>query len=195
MPRKRIVDEEAAASSSTPGIGQENTAAQGRGQHVCVVCQRSYKSKSSLGLHQRYHANNIQQTVRQGWSHEERVLVAREEIRLGEVARVKGNTSRIRVNADLCRAFPHRSMDAVKCLRKTSVYKTLLASLETKGAEAPSADPLESPVRDFGVGNGARKWTTPSPKDRKGPKIRWSTELLEGAAREEARLSLEGVRS
>ena len=87
MPRKRIVDEDAAASTSTPGIGQGNTAAQGREEHVCVECQRKYKSKSSLGLHQRqahpewYHTNNIQQTVKQGWSHEERVLVAREEIR------------------------------------------------------------------------------------------------------------------
>ena len=90
MPRNRIAIEEAAASFSTPGIGQENSAAQGRGQHVCVVCDRTYKSKSSLGLHQRQahpewcHANNIPQTVRQEWSHEERVLVAREEIRLGE---------------------------------------------------------------------------------------------------------------
>ena len=63
--------------------------------------------------------------------------MAREEIRLGEVARAKGNMSRIKVNADLCRAFPHRTLDAVKGLRKTSAYKTLLGSLEAKDAEAP----------------------------------------------------------
>ena len=137
MSRKRIGNVEAVASSSTPGIGQGSSASQGRSvQHVCVVCQRVYNSKSSLGLHQRqghpewYNANNIPQTKRHGWSHEESVLVAREEIRLGEVARAKGNTSRIRVNADLCRAFPHRSLDAVKGRRKTSAYKTLLVSLE-----------------------------------------------------------------
>ena len=143
MSRKRTVNEEAAVSSSTPGIGQENSAAQGRGQHVCVACHRKYQSKSSLGLHQRqahpqwYHAYYIPHILRQGWSHEEMVLVAREEIRLGVVARAKGNKSRIRVNADLCRAFPHRSMDVVKALRKTSVYKTLLVTLEAKGNEAP----------------------------------------------------------
>ena len=49
-------------------------------------------------------------------------------------------------------------------------------------------------MRDFSMGNEARAWTTPSPKDRKGPKIRWSNELLEGVAREEARLSLEGCK-
>ena len=41
---------------------------------------------------------------------------------------------------------------------------------------------------------GARAWTTPTPKDRKGPKLRWSEELLEGVARAGARLSLEGCR-
>jgi len=40
--------------------------------------------------------------------------VAREEIRLVRVARAKGVTGRVNVNADLCRVFPHRSMDSVK---------------------------------------------------------------------------------
>ena len=61
--------------------------------------------------------------------------------------------------------------------------------------EAPPADPLESPIRDHSVANNERKWTTPSPKDRKGPKIRWSSEFLDEVARYEARLSLVGCRN
>ena len=47
-------------------------------------------------------------------------------------------------------------------------------------------------MRDFSVQNVERKWTTPEPKDRTGPKVRWSEELLDEVARWEVRLSLVG---
>ena len=42
--------------------------------------------------------------------------MARGEIQLVVVAMMRGIITRIGVNADLCRAFPHRSMDSIKGL-------------------------------------------------------------------------------
>ena len=51
----------------------------------------------------------------------------------------------------------------------------------------------ESPDRVFCVGSEKeRKWTTPEPKDRRGPKVRWSSELLDDVAMCEAQFSLRG---
>ena len=164
---------------------------------TCELCGVSYATSRSLSLHQRqkhpdyYQERNVPRVVRQGWSHDECELVAREELRLVEAGLAKGKTTRIRVNVDLCRAFPHRSMDSIKGLRKQASYQTLRSKLDMSRKEAPPAEPPESPVGSFSVGEG-RKWTTPTPKDRKGPKIRWSNELLDEVARREARLSLVG---
>ena len=77
---------------------------------------RGLLSKRGLSQHERKaHPEQYVPTVnRRGWSEDECVLVAREEIRLVRVARAKGVTGSVNVNADLCRVFPHRSMDSVK---------------------------------------------------------------------------------
>ena len=96
------------------------------------------------------------------------------------------------MNADLCRAFPHRSMDSIKGFRKSINYKFLVTRLEVEDSERPPSEAPESPVRvehDDGV---ARKWTTPEPMDRRGPKVRWSEDLLYDVTRWEARLPLVG---
>ena len=199
--RKRNVDEGAATPSSTHVETQDESIGLERVLQTCEVCGKEFQTQRSMSQHQRlshpefYHAKNIPRVVRQGWSNEECVLVAWEELRLVEAGKAKGITTRIRVNADLCRVFPHRSMDSIKGLRKQGEYVALRSKLDCTNKEAPPADPLESPIRDHSVANRERKWTTPSPKDRKGPKIRWSSELLDEVARAEARLSLVGCRN
>ena len=47
-------------------------------------------------------------------------------------------------------------------------------------------------MRDHSVQNVERKWITPEPKDRTGPKVRWNDDLLDEVARWEALLSLVG---
>ena len=168
---------------------------------TCGECGKEFQTQRNLSQPQRlshpeyYHAKNIPHVVRQGWSHEECVLVAREELRLVEAGKAKGLTTRIRVNADLCRVFPHRLMDYIKGLIKQDAYLALRSKLDSMNKEAPPADPLESPTRDHSVANREIKWTTPSPKECKGPKLRWSSELLDEVARAEARLSLVGCRN
>ena len=153
---KRIYDEGAAAPSSTPADLQDGDAGQGRVRlHACEFCEFvTYQISRSVALHQRdkhpeeYHVKNIPQAIKVGWSNEEKVLVAREELRLVAAARKRDrDVTRIHVNADLCRAFTHRSMEAIKGLRKQRVYQTLRSSLDESSREAPPADPLKSPER------------------------------------------------
>ena len=119
------------------------------------------------------------------------VLVAREEIRLVEMAMMRGIRTRIGVNADLCSVFPHRSMDSIKGLRNNEKYQWLRSRHEEQGREVPPTKPPGSPIRDFDIeANKERKWTTPEPKDRTGPNVRWRSKLLDEVARREARLSL-----
>ena len=159
---------------------------------------RKFPSKRGLSLHQMsahpdiYHREKIPTVVRKGWSHDECVFVAREELRLVGEARKRWVRNRVNVNADLCRACPHRSLEAIKGLRKNDKYITLREKLGQQESESPPTEPPESPVRDYSVQNVARKWTTPEPKDRTDPKVRWSEELLDEVARWEDRLSLVG---
>ena len=60
-----------------------------------------------------------------------------------------GIRTRIGVNADLCRAFPHRSMDLIKGLRKNEKYQWLRSRHEEQGRDAPPTEPNGSPIRDF----------------------------------------------
>ena len=64
---------------------------------------------------------------------------------------MKGIITRIGVNADLCRAFPHKSMDSIKALRKNEEYLLLRSGLKGQGREALPAEPPGSPIRDFGI--------------------------------------------
>ena len=90
--------------------------------------------------------------------------MAREELRLVREATKRGVTCGVNVNADLCRAFPHRSMDAIKGLRKKLKYLSLRARLGDEEKESPPVEPPESPERVFSVWNEGRKWTIPVPK-------------------------------
>ena len=64
--------------------------------------------------------------TRAGWYDDEMVLVAREENRLVEKGRILcGNSANIMVNQDLLRAFPERSVVAIRGLRKTPKYRQL----------------------------------------------------------------------
>ena len=77
---------------------------------------------------------------------------------------------------------------------KNVQYTLLVKRLENEERENPPTEPLGSPVRFESDALVERKWTTPEPKSRRGPKVRWSEDLLEGVARREAQLCLEGCR-
>ena len=103
----------------------------------CEVCGVVFGSNNGLSLHQRskhsewYHQRKLPVFTKPGWSRDEIVLVAREEIRLVWAARQSGiGAGRIRVNADLCRAFVNKKMDSIKYIRQTKEYKALLSRLE-----------------------------------------------------------------
>ena len=188
----------AAAPSSTPAL-QETCEAIGM-LVTCKLCGRRFPSRRGLSQHERkahaesYHREHIPVVLRRGYSQEESVLVAREELRLVGIARAKGVTTRVNANADLCRAFPHRSLKSIKGLRKNVQYTLLVRRLEHEERENPPTEPLGSPVRVETDALVERKWHTPEPKSRRGPKVRWSEELMEDVAWREAQLSLEGCR-
>ena len=120
---------------------------------------RKFPSKRGLSLHQSgahpdiYHREKIPTVVRKGWSHDECVFVAREELRLVGEARKRWVRNRVNVNADLCRACPHRSLEAIKGLRKNDKYITLRETLGQQESESPPTEPPESPVKDYSVQN------------------------------------------
>ena len=86
--------------------------------------------------------------------------MAREELRLVREATKRGVTCRVNVNADLCRAFPHRSMDAIKGLRKKLKYLSLRARLGDEEKESRQSNPPSRKTR-FSV-SGTRAGNGPS---------------------------------
>ncbi|RLJ22762.1 hypothetical protein DJ031_00280 [bacterium endosymbiont of Escarpia laminata] len=113
----------------------------------CQVCGRSFGSQRGLSLHQRmkhpewFHGVRIADVSRSGWSTDEMIVVAREEIRLVEAGKmVQGPNVKIRVNFDLFRKFPERTADAIKGLRKSEKYKNLRERLMS------GASPVEFPI-------------------------------------------------
>ena len=87
----------------------------------CDRCGRLFNSQRGLSLHQRkahaleYHLKHVPKVRKARWSHDERVLVAREEIRLLEVGVVN-------VNFKLAALFTQRSLVALKSVRLISLY-------------------------------------------------------------------------
>ena len=166
-----------------------------------------------------YHSRKGPAFVRPGWTREEMVLLVRGEVRLVRAARRRGEEGRVKVNAELCRQFPGKKRDSIVNVRKTKNYRDLRARLEIELEEesdeevervvpAPEVGLVPVEMREGGGGGEVglvasggggdlsptpsqveRKWVTPVPKDRKGPKLRWGEELLEEVAREELRLS------
>ena len=105
----------------------------------------------------------------------------------------------VRVNEDLFRAFPGRSADAIKGLRRTAKYRDLRQRLSEGGP--PTEDPIdyerpwEARLRTVAGGlppplnaeqMHERARLRPEPANRKGPKLRWTAgEMNEMAAAEE----------
>ena len=97
----------------------------------CGMCGKVFPNKRSATQHERlvhpeeYHRTRVHELAKSGWPDDELVLVAREENRL--VARARSlcgdQTYYPRVNQDLFRAFPGRSADAIRCLRKTKIQR------------------------------------------------------------------------
>ena len=119
----------------------------------CKLCGKRFASARGLSQHERkehpehYHSANIPKVVREGWSNDECVLVAREELRLVREGYKRGSTRRVNVNADLCRAFPQRSMDSIKGLRKNLKYLSLRTRLADEELVCP---PDETPSHLIG---------------------------------------------
>ena len=156
-----------------------------------------------------YHGIRISLVSKSGWTDEEMVRVAREENRLVEVGRhLCGNpAANIRVNQDLLRKSPKSSADAIHGLRKTANYRTMRDRLSV-GVSAVE-DPIDyerpwearlgtvqgglpSPPTQEEMKDSARRrpspWRTPEPKDRTGPKLRWTAGEMEAVAEAEDRL-------
>ncbi|MEG7522674.1 MAG: hypothetical protein M3H12_06185 [Chromatiales bacterium] len=99
-----------------------------------------------------YHGRRLHEVTRAGWGEEEMVLVAREEnrpVRHG-IALAGGSLCRVRVNEDLHAAFPHRTLDAIKRLRKSTKYRDLRERLrneeELKLRLSAETEPAEDPT-------------------------------------------------
>ena len=219
--------QEVAASSSTTNVEETFSKAdtvQGHGLYVCEWCGIPYGSRRGLSQHKRhahateYHLECVPTFTKERWSHEETVLVAREEIRLSRA----GVSS---VNFNIFRKFRNRMADAIKCLRRSASYKAICDRLvaESDGAlagrlpsghehgvgmEAVCEDEVSAsgphPASELGetmsspvLGceqKGWSGWSTPIPKSRRGPKVRWTDDELMSMAREEMRLVAEGCR-
>ena len=114
----------------------------------CGMCGKLFPNKRGASQHERlvhpeeYHRTRMHDLAKSGWPNDELVLVAREENRL--VARARSlcgdQTYYPRVNQDLFRAFPGRSADAIRCLRKTARYK------EVRDRLALGGSPVEDPI-------------------------------------------------
>ena len=126
--------QEVAASSSAANVEESSSEVatmQGHGLFVCEWCGIPYGSRRGLSQHKRhahateYHLQCLPVFKKERWSHEETVLVAREEIRLSK-AGVKS------VNSDLFRKFCNRTADAIKSLRKSAKYKAIRERLCTE---------------------------------------------------------------
>ena len=129
----------------------ETGGAPGGGRLECDKCGRPFNTQRGLSLHQRkahaieYHLMHVPKVRKARWSHDERVLVAREEIRLlGE-----GSSN---VNFELAATFTQRSLDAIKSVRRTAAYVAIRDRLtgrapdQTPPTRTTNAQPSDSPA-------------------------------------------------
>ena len=111
----------------------------------CDRCGRLFNSQRGLSLHQRkaleYHFMHVQKVRKARWSHDERVLVAREEIRLLEVGVIN-------VNFELVALFTQRSLDALKSVQRTAAYIAVRDRLRGSAPEQPPPAKAASPQSD-----------------------------------------------
>ena len=91
--------------------------------HVCQVCQRSFSTKSGLGVHIRkahpdFHDNIHKRVdVKARWCEEEILLLAQKE------AELKVHNNPRFMNQELCKVFPKRTLEAIKKARQKPEYK------------------------------------------------------------------------
>ena len=152
-PRTSTQDTQSQSHSSCAWTGRDEPATNG---FACSACGSSYVSKMALTQHRRlshpgeYHASLSNSGQRAGkkrrWCHEEKVLLAREEIRLsGESGMTQGS-----INLELGLLFPERTLEAIKCLRRNPAFRALvndLQNLQSAGTEgADSAVTVENLV-------------------------------------------------
>ena len=96
----------------------------------CPDCLRQFATKRGISIHRRsahpeeYHLENVPKERKKArWDHEEVVLLARREIDLLAAG------GRLNVNKALAEAFPSRTLEASKGVRKRPAYKELLRTL------------------------------------------------------------------
>ena len=94
----------------------------GGGFHSCPECLRHFGSQRGLSLHRRrahpeeYHLANVpKQRKKARWEHEEMVLLARTELEMQAAGQV--NVKR------LAEAFPDRTYESIRGVRKYAAYK------------------------------------------------------------------------
>ena len=132
--------------------------AQVGGNFACRSCGRSFATKIGLGQHERRaHAADYHSGLEIGrrtgnkrrWSHEEKVLVAREEIRLCGESR--------NLNLELSLVLPDRTFESIKGLRKSPAYRALVSELrsESDRREFAADDARPAPGRTLDGGQDA----------------------------------------
>ena len=122
---------------------------------LCGSCGRSFGDKRGLSQHERvahpadYHSRlaiGHRTGSKRRWTYEEKVLVARAEVSLS------GTES---LNAKLSLAFPERTFDAIKSLRRNPAYRALVHEIRSEGAGGADGSATASAASDPSGGAGA----------------------------------------
>ena len=154
------------SSRSPPGSGGDQSRSGQEGVYACSSCCSSFGSLRGLRVHERrrhpadYHAGlaiGHRTGTKRRWGHEEKVLVARQEL-LFE-ADGKGN-----LNSRLAMTFPSRSFESIKSLRKIPAYRALLDGIRNNTPAGPTRPSASANVCDQtgGEGGGTSDPTIPS---------------------------------
>ena len=179
MPRTR-------SPPRSSGGGRSGSSA--AGEHTCSSCRRVFGTFMGLRQHERrthpadYHAGlaiGHRTGNKRRWEHEEKVLVAREELRLRKI-------SQVNLNARIAVALPNRTLEAIKCLRRNPAYRAMLDDMESSLPVVEPAQPAPGDVLDGlgGEGRGTFDPTIPSnPEDA-------CTKLVEACRGDAAQLCL-----
>ena len=101
---------------------------------VCPLCSRQFDSNRGLSLHLRknkdkhhqeyYHRTHEISKTKVRWNPEELYLLAKEEVNL-----VNQNCKS--VNKELQRLFPHRTLEAIRGVKRKAEYKELLLQIRS----------------------------------------------------------------
>jgi len=123
----------------------------------CRFCDRSFTTKNGLGLHiKRAHPVEFNAAIS---VERKNVTWSPEEIRMMASKEAEGLRNGVRyINVMLVEAFPERTLDAIKGMRRSQKYKSVLSSLMTTEVQptspsAPSPSPLGVLVDGSGVGS------------------------------------------